>query len=83
VVLSLEGYNTRVGMMVCCPVTNQSKGYPFEVRLPHGLRTSGVVLSDQLKSVDWRERAPAFIEKLPNATVADILRHSRAMISDT
>src|SRR5438874_6256533 len=51
-----SSYNRRVGLAVCCPVTSQVKGYPFEVLLPAGLGVEGAVLSDQLKSLDWRVR---------------------------
>ena len=74
VVLSPEAYNERVGLAVLCPVTSQIKGYPFEVPLPAGLPVTGVILSDQLKSVDWRRRNASVIARLPNETVDAVLR---------
>ena len=56
VVISPSSYNRRVGLAVCCPVTSQVKGYPFEVLLPKGLGVEGAILSDQIKSLDWRVR---------------------------
>jgi mRNA interferase MazF len=54
-VLSPAAYNTKKGLMVCCPLSTQIKGYPFEVQtLING--KPGVVLSDQVKSLDWRIR---------------------------
>ena len=53
VVLSPKAYNSRAGLMVCVPVTNQIKGYPFEVVLS-GAGATGVALADQLKSLDWQ-----------------------------
>jgi mRNA interferase MazF len=55
-VLSPRGYNKKVGLCLVCPVTNHAKGFPFEVPLPAGLPVQGVVLSDHLRSADWRER---------------------------
>jgi mRNA interferase MazF len=55
-VLSPRVYNERAGLCLVCPVTAQVKGYPFEVALPDGLAVSGVVLSDHLKSADWKAR---------------------------
>jgi mRNA interferase MazF len=55
-VLSPANYNGTVGLAVVCPITNQVKSYPFEVLIPEGLAATGVVLSDQIKSFDWRER---------------------------
>src|SRR5437660_9952142 len=55
-VLSPSAYNGRVGLALLCPITSQVKGYPFEVTLPHGLPITGVVLADEVKSLDWRAR---------------------------
>ena len=55
-VISPSSYNRRVGLAVCCPVTSQVKGYPFEVLLPEGRGVNGAVLSDQVKCLDWRVR---------------------------
>ncbi len=55
-VLSPAAYNGRVGLALLCPITSQVKGYPFEVALPEGGPISGVVLSDQVRSLDWRSR---------------------------
>ena len=62
-VLSPKTYNRKVGLALFCPVTSKTKGYPFEVLLPDGYAVSGVVLSDQLKSLDWRSRKVKFIER--------------------
>jgi mRNA interferase MazF len=71
-VISPSSYNRRVGLAVCCPVTSQVKGYPFEVLLPAGLGVEGAVLSDQIKSLDWRVRKPRRIGSVP----ADILQET-------
>jgi len=73
VVLSPAAYNRRIGLLLACPVANQAKGYPFEIPLPPHTAVSGVVLSDQVKSTDWRARQAAFICELPEATVADVV----------
>ncbi len=73
IVLSPEEYNGRVGLTLLCPVTTQIKGYPFEVDVPQCLPISGVILADQVRSVDWRARNAEFICKLPAPTVAETL----------
>jgi mRNA interferase MazF len=55
-VLSCVTYNRKVGLMLCCPITSKIKGYPFEVALPEGLPIAGVILSDQIRNLDWRTR---------------------------
>ncbi len=73
IVLSPAAYNGKVGLAVCCPITGRTKGYPFEVVLPTGFPVSGVVLSDQVKSLDWRARRAEVVGHLPASLVAEIL----------
>lgn len=65
VVLSPYSYNAKTSLLVAVPVTNQVKGYPFEVRLPGETKTTGVVLSDQIKNLDWRARHAKYVEMAP------------------
>jgi len=55
-VLSPAAYNGETGLLLCCPITSQVEGYPFEVALDPEAGVRGVVLSDQVKSPDWRAR---------------------------
>jgi mRNA interferase MazF len=64
-VLSPRLYNQKAGMAVLVPITNQAKGYTFEVRLPSQIKTTGVVLADQIKSVDWRKRRIKYTDTAP------------------
>lgn len=72
-VLSPRSYNDKVGLMLCCPITNQVKGYPFEVKIPDGLDISGVILADQVKNLDWKARKAKFIVSMPETIVNDVL----------
>ena|SRR5437016_8228690 len=72
-VISPGAYNRRVGLALLCPVTSQVKGYPFEVALPPGLPVSGVVLSDQVKSLDWRARRARRIAKASAPVTDEVL----------
>jgi mRNA interferase MazF len=74
VVLSPESYNDSVGLAILCPITSQVKGYPFEVLLPAGLPTMGAILSDQVKSLDWRARNAELICALPDETISEVLQ---------
>jgi mRNA interferase MazF len=64
-VLSPKIYNAKSGLALACPVTNQAKGYPFEVMVPAGCGANGVILADHLKSIDWKAR---HAERLGRAT---------------
>lgn len=79
-ILSPKRYNQKVGLAIFCPLTNQVKGYPFEVMIPDGLDVSGVVLSDQVKSLDWRMRQAEFICQLPDATMNQVLQKLNTLL---
>jgi mRNA interferase MazF len=55
-VLSPKIYNMRSGLALACPITNQAKGYPFEVSIRFGSAVTGVILADHVKSLDWKSR---------------------------
>ena len=73
-ILTPARYNGKVGLAILCPITNQEKGYPFEVKIPTGLAVTGVILADHVKNLDWRIRQAEFICKLPKVTVKEVLR---------
>jgi len=79
-VLSPAAYNARAGLVLACPVANHAKGYPFEVPLPSGLPVSGVVLADQLRSLDWRAREAALICRAPDPVIAQALAKASALL---
>ena len=55
-VLSPASYNSRSGLMLCCPMTSQTKGHPFEVVMTDQADRESIVLADQVKSLDWKVR---------------------------
>ena len=81
-VLSPQVYNVKVGLAILCPITNQIKGYPFEVVIPDGLPVSGVVLADQVKNLDWQARHAELICELPEATVAEVLAKISTLLGE-
>lgn len=72
-VLSPRIYNERASLALLCPITSHAKGYPFEVALPPGGQLRGVILADQLKSLDWQKRKAQKAGKLP-AEILDQVR---------
>jgi mRNA interferase MazF len=77
-VLSPKTYNVATGLMICCPMTTKSKGYPFGVAIA-GKETS-VVLSDQVKSLDWRARKARRKGTVSKAELAEVRGKLRALI---
>jgi len=81
-VLSPAAYNGRVGLALLCPITSQVKGYPFEVALPDGLPVTGVVLADQVKSLEWKARQCARLCAIPEQLVVQVLRRLNTLLSE-
>ena len=79
-VLSPAAYNSKVGLAILCPITSHVKGYPFEVLIPDGLAIAGAVLSDQVKSLDWRARNAELICPLPRGVVSRALQNLAALL---
>jgi mRNA interferase MazF len=80
-VLSPTDYNRTVGLAVVCPITNEKKGYPWEADIPDNDFVSGVVLSDQVKSLDWRERRAEFICTPSEELLEDVVEKACALVS--
>jgi mRNA interferase MazF len=78
-VISPAAYNSKVGLAIFCPITSQVKGYPFEVVLPEG-GIGGVVLSDQVKSLDWRARTAQFAEHASASVLQEVLRKLATLV---
>jgi mRNA interferase MazF len=72
-VLSPKIYNQKSGLALVCPVTNQAKAYPFEVTVPSGHGATGVILSDQVKSVDWKARRAERLGRCPAELLDEVL----------
>ena len=78
VVLSPSLYNGRTDLMLCCPMTTQIKGYPFEVPVVGG--EPAVVLADQVKSLDWNARNAQFKGKVTPAVLSEIRQKAMALM---
>ncbi len=70
-ILSPKDYNAKAGLALVVPITSRQKGYPFEVVFESPF-ISGVILSDQLKSFDWRQRKTAFAGKASSQVLRDV-----------
>jgi mRNA interferase MazF len=79
-VLSPAAYNGKVGLAILCPITRQVKGYPFEVLIPEDLEINGAILSDQVKSLDWKVRKVEFSFKLPTITFNEVVQKQSTLI---
>ncbi len=79
-VISSSLYNEKTGLAIFCPITSKVKGYPFEVNIPKGLKVEGVVLSDQVKSLDWRVRNASFHCKVSEVVFSEVIQKIGVLI---
>ena len=77
--VSFKAYNEKIGLALFCPITSKEKGYPFEVVI-RSKKIKGSVLSDQIKSLDWRERNVEFIEKIGVKELEEVIEKIEALI---
>ena len=82
IVLSPMSYNRKVGLCLFCPITSRAKDYPFEVAIPAGMKISGVILADQVKSLDWKARNTELIVRLPAAVTVEVLKKFETLLRD-
>jgi len=80
-VLSPATYNEKTGLMICCPMTSRVKGYSFEVSFPAASSENGVVLADQVKSLDWRSRKAKRKGKATKEMVTETLAKVHTLLS--
>lgn len=80
-VISPQEYNRKSDLAIFCPITNQEKGYPFEVKIPGNLEIKGIILSDQVRSLDWKTQNAEFICKLPKATLIETLNKISVLLN--
>ncbi len=80
-ILSPQAYNGKVGLALLCPITSHVKGYPFEVKIPDGLEVGGAILSDQVKSLDWKARQAKFSCKIPPSIFSEVVQKLNTLIN--
>ncbi len=81
-VISPVEYNIKVGLAIFCPITSKEKGYPFEVKVNAGDKIKGVILSDQVKSLDWKKRNAKYITSLDKKKVKDVIEKISLLIDE-
>lgn len=64
-VVSNTLFNQHTGLAIVCPVTNTDRRFPFHLPLPDGSKLTGFVMVEQLKSIDYRQRAVRYVERAP------------------
>jgi mRNA interferase MazF len=79
-VLSPAIYNSKAQLMVCCPLSTKVKNHPFEVQLTMN-GVEGVVLSDQVKSLDWKVRQAIKKDSASDAVMREVKAKIRALLA--
>ena len=79
-VISPLAYNRISYFVLACPITNTIKGWKFEVILSESMQTSGVVLADQIRVLDWRKRKAKFVEQATKEVIEETLAKASVLI---
>ena len=79
-VLSPRSYNRPSGLALLCPITSQTKGYPYEIPIPDGLNVNGVILTDQVKNMAWKQRRAAYLCEMPAEVLDDVVEKLLTLI---
>ena len=72
-VVSNDFFNARTNLAIVCPITNTARGFPLHVSLDQRTQTSGVIMCEQIKSLDVQRRNGLFIENLPTDILNKVL----------
>jgi mRNA interferase MazF len=80
IVITPFPYNKITGLAMVCAITNQKKGYPFEVDIPAGLNVTGVILSDQIRTIDWKVRNVRIVDKAPSDCIEKVIENLSKLI---
>lgn len=81
-VLTPERYNRITELAVVCPITSHVKGYPFEIPIPEKSQVGGVLLTDQIRNVDWKNRSCRFIEKVSENVLRNTLENVMTLFNE-
>jgi mRNA interferase MazF len=81
IVISPKEYNEKAGLALCCPITSKVKDYPFEVKIIIKNKIDGVILSDQIKSLDWKEREARYIATAAKETLRETVEKLSLLIN--
>jgi mRNA interferase MazF len=72
-IVSNNTFNSFTGIAVVCPIKNTNREIPIHVSLDDRIKTTGVVMCDQVKSLDIRMRNAEFVEKVPEDILAEVI----------
>jgi mRNA interferase MazF len=79
-VVSHDGFNQKMGFAFVCPISNTSRKNPFYVPIPEGAGVTGVIMVDQLRSLDFRARKASVIGACPDRLFQDVLRRIKPIV---
>lgn len=78
--ISPKAYNEKTGLGIVCPVKGKTRGYPFEVMIPPDSKVNGIILADQIKSINWKIRHAEYICRLPDEKVSEVLSKTLTLL---
>lgn len=79
-VVSQSSFNAKMGFVFVCPISNTQRRNPFYVKVPEGEAVTGVIMADQLRSLDFKAKDAQFIAPCPDLLLQDVLRRIKPIL---
>ena len=80
IVVSNDFFNTHDSVTIVCPITNTDRGYPLHIPLEDGMKTTGVILCDQIRALDLSARECVFVEHAPEELLDTVINVIESMV---
>jgi len=71
-VVSNAAFNRFTNLAMVCPITSADNGFPLHIPLDERTRTQGVVLCEQVKSLDLLARNAKRFESVPEDILEEV-----------
>ena len=72
-VVSNDDFNEKTSLALFCPITNTNRAFPLHIALSGQSRTTGFVLCEQLKALDYESRNAQYVEQISLETLHEVL----------
>ena len=80
IIISNKTFNQHLGLAYACPITNTRRDFPFHVEVDSD-QLNGFIMTEQMKSIDYKSRKIKFIEKAKQETIDEVLGIVESIIS--
>jgi len=73
VVSNTQYHKYTNGLAMVCPITNTLTHFPLHILLDNRTKTTGVIMCEQVKTLDLNARCAEFLESLPKDLLYEVM----------